>query len=121
MSDYRDQQGTQINKEELFLLMSESILANLIAFDEAGIPRKEVQMIVGPDGGTLIGGGAMFQTPVTKRLSDEEGRQLFDKYAEILKQYDAGLLSAERIRNIRNRNNVSKKIDAIRQSNRGNN
>jgi hypothetical protein len=116
MSNFSDQRGNPINKEELFNLLSESILANLMAFDEAGISRKEVKMIVGPDGGTIIGGGAMFQTPVTKKLSDEDGRQLFDKYAGLLKQYDAGLLSAERISNIRSRNNVDKKVSVIRQS-----
>ena len=121
MSDFHDQQGKSIDKDELFTLMSESILANLIALDEAGIKRKDVTTVVGQDGGTVIGGGAMFQTPVTKRLSDEDGHELFNKYAELQKQYDAGLLPKERVKDLRIRNNVSKKVEAIRQSNRGNN
>ena len=121
MTDYKDQHGNPISKEELFAQLSESILANLMVFDVAGISRKDVTMIVGVDGGTIIGGGAMFQTPVTKKLSEEDGKILFDRYADLLKQYDAGLLPANRITDIRKRSNFEHKLKSIRQSNRKNN
>ncbi len=121
MGDYRDQRNNPITKEELFTRLSESILANLMVFDAADISRKELTTIVGADGGTIIGGGATFQTPVTRKLSVEDGKRLFDTYADLLKQYDAGLLSADKIKNIRERNNFDGKLAAIRQSNRANN
>jgi hypothetical protein len=121
MNDFKDRQGNPISKEELFAQLSEAILANVMVFDVVNISRKEITMIVGTDGGTIIGGGAMFQTPVTKKLSEEDGRALFDTYAALLKQYDAGLLTTDKIKEIRERNNFEHKITSIQKSNRKNN
>ncbi len=112
----RDQQGNPITSTELYMMLAESILANLIAFDEAGVPRKEVNQIVGPDGGTLVGRGVMLQTPVTKKLSTEGGKQLFDTYRSLLFEYDEGKIPAERLRMIREKHRVAHKVEALRKA-----
>lgn len=121
MGDYKDQHKNVISKDELFTQLSEAILANLMVFDAAGISRKEVTTIVGADGGTIIGGEATFQTPVTRTLSKEDGKRLFETYADLLRRYDEGLLSADKIKNIRERHNFDRKVAAMRQSNSANN
>jgi hypothetical protein len=58
---WRDQQGKQITFDQMIDMLSEAILANLIAMDYVGIRRSDIQQIIGRDDGTLIGGRAMFQ------------------------------------------------------------
>lgn len=114
MSDYADQRGNPVSRDEFFTMLCESILANVIAFDEAGVPRRELKQIVGPDGGTIIGRGMIFQTPVEERLSDEDGRLLFETYRELVSNYDAGRLGSDRVDGIKERNNVPRKANVIR-------
>ncbi len=116
MSDYTDQQGNPVSRDEFFTMLCESILANVIAFDEAGVPRGELRQIVGPDGGTIIGRGMIFQTPVQERLSDEDGRLLFETYREVVGDYDAGRLDSDRVDRIKERNDVPQKANVIRKT-----
>jgi hypothetical protein len=43
----------------MFRMILESILAHVIAFEEAGVPLKELKQAVGRDGETIIGGGRL--------------------------------------------------------------
>ena len=115
-SSFGDQQGNPLTQDELFERLSESILANVIACELAGIPRGNIKMVVGQDGGTVMGDGMVFQTPVTQRLTDEHGRQLFNAFARINADYEAGRIPEEKLEEIRERNNVANKIQAIRDA-----
>jgi hypothetical protein len=114
MSNYTDQRGNPVSRDEFFTMLCESILANVIAFDEAGVPRRVLKQIVGPDGGTIIGREMIFQTPVERRLSDEDGRLLFEAYRELVENYDAGRLDSNRVNHLKDQNNVPVKVAAIR-------
>ena len=116
MSGYTDQSGNPVTFDELVTQVSESVLANVIALELAGVPRDEIKMVVGRDGGTVIGAGAMFQTPLVTPLSTEQGKVLYDEFAQLFTDYRQGSLDAEQLAQIRGRNNVDNKIDAIRQS-----
>ena len=116
MSQWTDQKGNSITFEQMIDQVSESILANLIAFDRAGITRNTIDQIIGRDGGTLIGGGAMFQTPVSSKLSEEQGKQLFEAYRKLLEAYDRGEIAESVIADITTRNNTAKKVEIIRSS-----
>lgn len=116
MSDYTDQRGNPVSRDEFFTMLCESILANVIAFDEAGVPRRELKQIVGPDGGTIIGRDMVFQAPVQQRLSDEDGRLLFETYRELVGDYDAGRLDLDRVDRIKERNDVPRKANVIRET-----
>jgi len=100
----------------LFDSLSEAILANVIACEVAGIPRAQIKMIVGPDGGTVIGEGMVFQTPVTTRLTEEHGRLLFQTFGKLHAEYEGNRLSAARLAQIRARHNVDHKLQAIRNA-----
>ncbi len=54
----------------MLTMVSESMLANVIAFEKAGVPLRELKQAVERDGGTIIGRGVMFQTPIEQHLSD---------------------------------------------------
>jgi hypothetical protein len=43
----------------MFRLFSESMLANVIAFEEAGAPLKELTQAVGRDGGSIMSKGVV--------------------------------------------------------------
>ena len=113
---YTDQNGKQILWVEFLGQISESILANLIAFHRAGIKPEEIQLVVGCDGGTVIGGGAMFQTPVERKLTEEEGKELFNFFHFLLTKYESGELSTDQIRLICENNRVDHKINVIKKS-----
>jgi len=113
---FGDQQGNPVTLDELFESLGEAILANVIACEMAGIDRGNIRMVVGQDGGTVIGDGMVFQTPVTQRLSDEHGRQLFSTFARINGDYEAGRIPEEKLEEIRERHNVAHKIQAIRDA-----
>ena len=114
MKGYSDQRSNRVSRNEFFTMLSESILANVIAFDEAGVPRRELKQMVGPDGGTIIGRGMIFQTPVEERLSDKDGRLLFETYRELVGVYDAGRLDSDHVDRIKKRNDVPRKANVIR-------
>lgn len=116
MSGHTDQRGNPVSFNELVTQISESVLANVIALELAGVPRDEIKMVVGHDGGTVIGAGAMFQTPLVTPLSQEQGKVLRNEFSTLFLQYRRGALGADRLAQIRNRNNVDNKIDIIRQS-----
>jgi hypothetical protein len=103
----------------MFRMISESMLANVIAFEEAGVPRQELNQVVGRDGGTITGRGVMFQTPIAQRLSEEDGELLFGAYSKLAADYNAGHLHAERIDRIKGQNNVHTKTGVIRMNLRG--
>lgn len=115
MKSWFDQQGNAVTFHQFLDMIAESILANLIAFDRAGVRRSEVQQIIGADGGTLIGAGAMFQTPVGTKMSVEEGRALFDTYRKLLEAYDRGEIAESVITSITSRNNTNRKVDMLRE------
>ena len=120
MSEWTDQQGNPVTLDQLIDQIAESILANLIAFDRAGVPRGEIQQIIGSDGGTLIGGGAMFQTPVTKKLTPDQGKDLFDTYKRLLEAYDRGEIPDSVIFDLTKRNRTDHKTALIKQALGGN-
>lgn len=111
-----DEGGRPLPQEDLFDRLSEAILANVIACEASGILREKTKMVVGPDGGTVIGDGMVFQTPVTARLSEERGRLLFAAFEKLLAEYDANGLSAARLAGIRASHNVDHKVQAIRNA-----
>jgi hypothetical protein len=98
----------------MFRMISESMLANVIAFEEAGVPLKELKQAVGRDGGTIIGRGVVFRTPIAERLSEDDARQLIERYSELVGAYSNGLLERNRINDIKLKNNVSAKSRIIR-------
>lgn len=109
-------EGGQGNRGELMRLISEAILANVLAFDEAGVLREDMKIIVGVDGGTVMGKGLLFQTPVTHTLSEVEGRLLFETFGALLENYDEGRLGQDRIVALRGANRTTAKIESIRNS-----
>lgn len=42
-------------------MVCESLLTNVIAFEDATVPREELKQAVERDGGTVIGRGVVFQ------------------------------------------------------------
>jgi hypothetical protein len=86
---FEDQRGNPLTETQLFASLSEAILANVIACESSGIPREHIKMIVGRDGGTIIGDGMVFQTPVTQPLTEEQGRRLFEAFARLYAEYEA--------------------------------
>jgi hypothetical protein len=73
-------------------------------------------MVVGPNGGLVMGAGMVFDTPVTARMSDENGRRLFDRVGQLLAQYEQGAIPEDRLKEIRARHNVDHKLQAIRRA-----
>ena len=55
ISGYTGQAGNPVNREHMFRLVCETMLANVIAFEEAGVPLQELKQSIGPDGGIIIG------------------------------------------------------------------
>ena len=90
--------------------------ANVIAFEEAGVPRHELTQAVGRDGGTVIGRGMVLQTPIERHLSEEDGKVLFSTYSKLIGDYNVGQLDSGRVNQIKERNNVSAKVGVIRQN-----
>jgi|SRR5579862_6900412 len=115
MKPWKDQQGNVVTFERFIELLSEAILGNLMAFDLAGVPRFQVKQIIGPDGGTLVGAGALFQTPADPPMTDEQGRALLQRYKEVLADYDAGRLSDAKLAEIRERNRTLHKVEVIQK------
>ena len=97
----------------MFRLILESMLANVIAFEEAGVPLRELKQAVGRDGGTIIGRGVVFQTPIEERLSEADATTLIERYSELVGDYSKGQLDRDLINNVKLRNNVSSKIRMI--------
>ncbi len=100
----------------MFRLFSESMLANVIAFEEAGVPLKELKQAVGHGGGTIIGRGVVFRTPIEKRLSEDDARQLIESYSKLVGDYSKGQLDRDLVNNVKMRGNVSSKIGMIRSN-----
>ena len=100
----------------MFRMVSESMLANVIAFEEAGVPLKDLKQAVGRDGGTIIGRGVIFQTPIQERLSEDDAGQLIERYSKLVGGYSKGQLDRDLINNIKLRNGVSLKISLIRSN-----
>lgn len=115
MKPWFDQKGNLVTFDQFVDMLAEAILANLIAFDRAGIRRGEVQQIIGPDGGTLIGGGALLQTPVENRMTDEEGHALLESYKKLLGAYDRGEIAESILAEIANRNKTENKAEMLRK------
>ncbi len=113
---YTDQAGNPVSREHMFRLVSESMLANVIAFEEAGVPLKELKQAVGRGGGTIVGRGVVFQTPIQGRLSEDDARQLIERYSKLVGDYSKGQLDRDLINNAKLRNNVSSKIGMIRSN-----
>lgn len=97
-------------------MFSESMLAIVIAFEKASVPREELQYSVGRDGGMVVGRGIVYQTPVAEYLSEEDGEFLFNSNSELIGEYDKGRLKREQIDIIKMRNRSSKKAYEIRRT-----
>ncbi len=113
---YTDQAGNPVGREHMFKLFSESMLANVIAFEEAGVPLKELKQAVGRDGGTIVGRGVVFRTPIQQRLSEDDARQLIERYSKLVGEYSKGQLDRDLINNAKLRNNVPSKVGMIRSN-----
>ena len=100
----------------MFRMFSESMLANVIAFEETGIPLKELKQAVGRDGGTIIGRSVVFHTPIQDNLSEEDARQLIERYSRLVGEYSKGQLDRDLIHNIKLRNDVSSRVSMIRNN-----
>ncbi len=100
----------------MFRLFSESMLANVIAFEEAGVPLKELKQAVGRDGGTIVGRGVVFRTPIQEHLSEDDARQLIERYSKLVGEYSKGQLDRDLINNAKLRNNVPSKVGMIRSN-----
>ena len=100
----------------MFRLFCESMLANVVAFEEAGVPLKELKQAVGRDGGTIFGRGVVFRTPVQERLSEDDAGQLIERYSKLVDEYSKSQLDRDFINNIKLRNDVSSKIGVIRSN-----
>ncbi len=100
----------------MFRLVSESMLANVIAFEEAGVPLQELKQSVGRDGGMVIGRGVVLQTPIEQHLFDKDAQSLTKSYSQLLSDYQAGRLNRNHINSVKLRNNVSAKVGIIRNS-----
>ena len=98
----------------MFTMISESMLANVIAFEDAGVSLRELQQAVGRDGGTIIGRGVVFHTPIQKHLSEEDARQLIERYSKLVGEYSEGQLDRDLINNVKLRNDVASKVGVIR-------
>jgi hypothetical protein len=116
ISTYTDQAGNPVSKEHMFRMFSESMLANVLPFEAAGVPLRELKQAVGRDGGTIIGRGVVFQTPIQNRLSEDDAKQLIERYSTLVADYSKGQLDRQLINNVKLRNNVSTKINMIRSS-----
>lgn len=116
MKEWRDQKGKVVTFDQFIDLIAQAILDNLIAFDRAGIARNEIDQIIGRDGGTLIGGGAMLQTPLIEPMTEDQGRKLFDAYASLLNSYDRGEIPESIINEITEAGNTVKKVEMIKRS-----
>lgn len=93
-----------MSSEHMFRLVSKSTLANVIAFKEAGVPPKDLKQVVGREGGTIVGRGVVFQTPIEERLSEYDTRELILRYSNLVSEYskgrlDRGLLDDVMLRN----------------------
>lgn len=113
MKPWFDQSGNRVTFDQFVDMLAEAILANLIAFDRAGFRRGEVHQIVGPDGGTLVGGSAMLQTPVERTMTNEEGHVLFEAYNRLLEAYDRGEIAESVVADITIRNKTDQKVEML--------
>ena len=116
ISGYTDQAGNPVSREDMFRLFSESMLANVVAFGEAGVPLNELKQAVGRDGGTIIGRGVVFQTPVAERVSEDDTGKLIERYSRLMGEYSKGQLDRDYINSIKRRNEVSSKVVLIRRT-----
>jgi hypothetical protein len=67
ISGYTDQVGNPVSREHMFRMVSESMLATVVAVKEAGVPLKEqLKQAEGRDRGTILGRGLVFQTHTEK-------------------------------------------------------
>lgn len=100
-------------------MVSESMLANVIAFEEAGVPLKELKQAVGRDGNAVVGRDVVFQSPIQVRLSEDDARQLIKRYGKLVGDYNASWLNAKRLDRIKEQNNVRTKADMISKNPHG--
>lgn len=100
----------------MITLVCESMLANVIAFEEAGVPLRELKQSVGRDGGMITSRSVVLQTPIVQHFSGEDAKSLIESYSDLLGNYNAGRLDRDRINNLKLRNNVTNKVGVIRQT-----
>ena len=58
----------------------------------------------------------VFQTPIARRLSEEDGEVLIKAYIKLAADYNGGRLDAECIDRIKEQNNVRAKVGMIRKN-----
>lgn len=114
MYKFTDQQGNRITAEQFYEGLSKSILANAIALEMAGVERSLIKCYVGPEGGMIfVEDEMLFKTPVTQRLSDEQSTRLNQTFKRIGDDYLDGRISEEELKEIRDGNRVTEKIEMI--------
>jgi hypothetical protein len=115
MSNHKDQRGNPITVDKLIEEVCEAVLANVMALEVNGVSRERMKIIVGEDGGTVLVGEFLFQTPIEKKLSKADGLRLFEAFRELLKKYDEGNIDKGRIMEIQEKNNFTHKREVIRK------
>jgi hypothetical protein len=98
---YTDQAGNPVSKDQMFRMVCDSILANVLAFEEAGVPQLELKQAVGRDGGTVIGRGVVLQTPIERHLAEEDDKLLFRTYTKLIGDYNVARLDPRGVKQIR--------------------
>ncbi len=115
MSGHKDQRGNPITLDKLIEEVCEAVLTNIMALEAEGVSRERMKIIVGEDGGTVLVGEFLFQTPIEKKLSKADGLRLFDAFKGLLKKYDEGSLDEGCIKEIREKHNFPHKREVIRK------
>ncbi len=100
--------------------LSEAILANVLAMRQAGIAPDAIKVAVGPDGGAVLGGGKVLQTPVTHRLPDFLAERLLNAVGQLLDAVDEQRIPAGDLDRIAAANNVAHKVLVILGEPKGN-
>jgi hypothetical protein len=80
------------------------------------VPLQELKESVGRDGGMIIGRGVVIHTPIQEHLSEEDARQLIERYSKLVGEYSKGQLDRNLIHNIKLRNDVSSRVSMIRNN-----
>jgi hypothetical protein len=58
----------------------------------------------------------LFETPLTEKLTEDDGKALFDRFQALLGAYERGELPPSRVANIRARHRVDHKVRTIRNA-----
>ncbi len=101
--------------DDLITSLSEAVLANYMAVRIAGISDEDIKVILGADGGTVFAAGALFQTPVTQKLSQLDSQRFKTVFTKLFTEYRAGTMDRQEITRIMSNHNVAHKVESMAQ------